>query len=211
MPAPADAMAQDGQRTRSGRWKMLLLALVCAAPVVASYFSYYVVRPGGGTSLGQLIDPQRPVPTLAATDLNGQPFDLQSLKGQWLLVSVGGAKCDARCESNLYLQRQLRESLGKDKERLDWVWLVTDDERVPDALRPALAQATVVRVPEAELTQWLAPAPGHALAESLYVVDPMAHWMMRFPALDKANASKAKRDISRLLRASASWDQPGRE
>ena len=39
----------------------------------------------------------------------------------------------------------------------------------------------------------------------------MAHWMMRFPTLDKANASKAKRDISRLLRASASWDQPGRE
>ena len=157
MPAPADAMAQDAQRTRSGRWKMLLLALVCAAPVLASYFSYYVVRPGGETSLGQLIDPQRPVPALPATDLNGQPFDLQSLKGQWLLVSVGGAKCDARCESNLYLQRQLRESLGKDKERVDWVWLITDDERVPDALRPALAQATVVRVPQAELAQWLSP------------------------------------------------------
>ena len=211
MPTPGGAVAQDAQRTRSGRWKILLLALVCAAPVVASYFSYYVVRPGGGTSLGQLIDPQRPLPALAATDLNGQPFDLQSLKGQWLLVSVGSAQCEARCQSNLYLQRQLRESLGKDKERLDWVWLVTDDERVPDALRPALAQATVVRVPEADLAKWLTPEPGHPLADSLYVVDPMAHWMMRFPTLDKANASKAKRDISRLLRASASWDQPGRE
>ena len=96
MPAPSDALAQDVQRTRSGRWKMLLLALVCAAPVAASYFSYYVWRPGGGTSLGVLIDPQRPIPALAATDLSGQPFDLRKLQGQWLLVSVGAARCDAR-------------------------------------------------------------------------------------------------------------------
>jgi len=39
----------------------------------------------------------------------------------------------------------------------------------------------------------------------------MGHWMMRFPAhLDKAGAGKAKRDLDRLLRASASWDQAGR-
>ena len=211
MPAPSDALAQDVQRTRSGRWKMLLLALVCAAPVAASYFSYYVWRPGGGTSLGVLIDPQRPIPALAATDLSGQPFDLRKLQGQWLLVSVGAARCDARCESNLYLQRQLRESLGKDKERVDWVWLVSDDERVPDGLRPALGQATVVRVPARELAQWLTPEAGHPLSDALYVVDPMGHWMMRFPTVTKENASKAKRDLARLLRASASWDQPGRE
>ena len=35
--------------------------------------------------------------------------------------------------------------------------------------------------------------------------------MMRFPAgLDLAAAGKAKRDLDRLLRASASWDQAGR-
>ena len=35
--------------------------------------------------------------------------------------------------------------------------------------------------------------------------------MMRMPAsLDKAEAGKAKRDLERLLRASASWDEPGR-
>jgi len=43
------------------------------------------------------------------------------------------------------------------------------------------------------------------------VVDPMGNWMMRFPAgLDAAGASKAKRDLERLLRASVSWDEPGR-
>jgi hypothetical protein len=61
------------------------------------------------------------------------------------------------------------------------------------------------------MAAWLAPQQGHALAEHLYLVDPMGNWMMRFPAgLDLAGAAKAKRDIERVLRASASWDEAGR-
>jgi len=45
----------------------------------------------------------------------------------------------------------------------------------------------------------------------LYVVDPMGNWMMRFPpGISLENASRFKRDIERLLRASASWDTAGR-
>lgn len=211
LPAP-EAMDVHARRTRAGRWKMLGLALVCAAPVLASYFSYYVLRPEGRTAYGTLIEPQRPIPEGASgADLNGQPFALASLKGQWLLVSVGGGACDARCESNLYLQRQLRESLGRDKDRMDRVWLVSDGVRVPEALRPALSQATVVRVPLDVLNTWLKAQDGHALSDHLYVVDPQGHWMMRFPpALDTAGAAKAKRDLTRLMRASASWDKAGR-
>lgn len=211
MPSPGHSVVQDARRTRTGRWQMLLLALVCAAPVIASYLAYYVIRPEGRRNFGELIDPQRAIPAAAATDLSGRPFDLPSLKGQWLLLSVAGGDCDAGCQNNLYLQRQLRESLGRDKDRMDWVWLVSDDARVPEALRPALGQATVVRVPAAALAQWLQPAPGAQLQDHLYVVDPMGHWMMRFPAhLTKATAPKAKSDLIRLMRASASWDQAGR-
>ena len=51
MPSPGGAALQDERRTRAGRWKMLLLALVCAAPVIASYLSYYVLRPGARAAL----------------------------------------------------------------------------------------------------------------------------------------------------------------
>lgn len=211
MPSPGEALARDARRTRAGRWQMLLLALVCAAPVAASYFSYYVVRPQGHTNFGALIEPQRPLPALTATNLQGQSVPLASLKGQWLLISVAGGACDAECESNLYLQRQVREGLGKEKDRVDWVWLVDDAKPVRAALQPALHEAVVLRLPAAELAQWLQPAAGHGLNEHLYVVDPMGHWMMRFPAdLDKAGAGKARRDLERLLRASAGWNQPGR-
>lgn len=190
---------------------MLLLFLVCIAPVVASYLTYYVFRPQSRHSYGELIDPQRPLPDWVVRDLDGAPVSLTSLKSQWLLITVASGTCDSRCQDHLYLQRQLRESLGKDKDRLDRVWLISDDAPVPPALLPALAQATVLRVPSDALGKWLTPAPGHALNEHFYVVDPLGNWMMRFPAsLDASTASKARRDLDRLMRASASWDQAGR-
>ena len=126
-------------------------------------------------------------------------------------MSVGGGACEALCQQHLYLQRQLRESVGKEKDRVDWVWLVTDAAPLPADLAAALQKATVLRVDGGALAQWLEPAAGHALAEHLYLVDPMGNWMMRFPAgMDAAGAAKAKRDLERLLRASSSWDEAGR-
>lgn len=215
LPAPQEALAGDSRRTRMGRLKMLAVLAVCASPVIASYLTYYVIRPEGRRNYGELVEPQRPLPALAATSPQGKPEPLQSLRGQWLLVSVAGGACDASCEKHLYLQRQLREGLGKDKDRLDWVWLVTDAAPVRPALLSALGQATVLRVEGQQLAQWLAPAQGGQLADHLYLVDPMGNWMMRFPAMkdaqiDPGAAKGIKRDLDRLLRASASWDQPGR-
>ncbi|MDR3454874.1 MAG: hypothetical protein P4L96_19085 [Rhodoferax sp.] len=210
MPVP-QSLQGDAQRTVRGRWKMIAVMLVCAAPVIASYFTYYVIRPQGRVNFGALIDPQRPIPAVSATTLAGQSVPLRSLQGQWLLLSVANAACDTSCQQRLYLQHQMRVSLGKDMDRVDWVWLVADDAPVPANLLPALKDATVLRVPSATLLQWLTPAGGHQMSEHLYLVDPMGNFMMRFPAnLDPAGAAKAKGDIERLLRASASWDKPGR-
>lgn len=191
---------------------MLGVLLVCAAPVIASYFTYYVIRPDGKRNFGELIQPQRPMPALATVALDGTQSTLPALQKQWLLVSVAPGACDSACENHLYLQRQLRESLGKEKDRVDWVWLIPDGVAPPAALLPGLKQATVLQVDGGALAQWLQPAEGHTLAEHLYLVDPMGNWMMRFaPGMDAQAAAKAKKDIDRLLRASASWDNAGRE
>jgi len=190
---------------------MLAVLLVCASPVIASYFTYYVIRPEGRHNFGELINPQRPLPALETRTLDGTAGELIGLKGQWLLLSVAGGACDAGCERNLYLQRQLRESLGREKDRLDRVWLIEDETAVADALLPALAASSVLRVAPAGLAQWLTPAPGKRLQDHLYLVDPLGNWMMRFPAnMDAPAAAKAKRDLERLLRASSSWDNEGR-
>jgi len=157
MPDARDAIDASQRQTRVGRLRMLLVMLVCAAPVIASYFTYYVIRPEAKRNHGELIDPQRNLPAVNAITLQGAPVPLASLRDQWLLVSLGGGACDARCERHLYLQRQLREGLGREKDRLDWILLVSDDAPVPEALKPALAQGTVLRVDGAQLAAWLGP------------------------------------------------------
>lgn len=191
-----------------GRWKLLLIMLACAAPVIASYFTYYVIRPTSVSSYGTLIPNQPVIPAVPAVDLDGNAHSLLELRKQWLLVSVGPSSCDQACEQRLYLQRQIRESMGPDKARVDWVWLITDQEPVRDALKPALEQAIAWRVSPDVLAQWLRPDADQALQDHLYVVDPMGNWMMRFPA--NPDPKLLRKDITRLLKASQFWDTEGR-
>jgi hypothetical protein len=200
------------RRTRRGRLKMLLVLGICAAPVVASYVTYYVIRPQGRTNYSELIQPPLTIPAqLPLTDLGGTAVKADSLKDQWLLVVVSAATCDDACTRLLWIQRQLRETLGREKDRVDKVWLIDDaGTPTPQVLRGVTTntQATVLRVPRAALAKWLQPADGRALEDHMYIVDPMGNWMMRVPA--NPDPSKLKQDMDKLLRASASWDQPGR-
>jgi hypothetical protein len=211
LPSPVDAALEDEQRTRMGRLRLFIILLICAAPVVASYVTYYWIRPEGTRAYGDLINPQRDLPALTATDLQGQPVPLAQLRGQWLFMVVGEGACKLDCETLLYVQRQLHKALGKEADKVERVWFVTDNAPVSPKLVEALQGATILRVQQSELAQWLEAAPGKQLGDHLYLVDPMGHWMMRFPPHpDAAAAAKIKRDLERLLRAAASWDQPGR-
>ena len=218
LPSPEAAAAL--RRTARGRWLMIAVLLVCAAPVVASYFAYFVLKPQARSNYGELIVPARPLPlSLPLLDRDGKAVAPLGLRGQWLLVVVSGGACDARCERHLWLQRQLHEALGADKDRVDKLWLIDDDAQprretlaaiaaTADAGRPAFAPTTALRTTEPALATWLAAAPGKVLADHLYIVDPRGDWMMRVPA--DPDPARLKRDLDRLLRASAGWDRAGR-
>lgn len=211
LPTPAEVAQADAKRTSMGRFYMLLVLLACAAPVIASYITYYWVRPETRRNFGELIQPTRAIPVMEAERLDGTKITLTELKGQWLLVSVAGAACNAACQQHLYLQRQILVGLGKDRPRTEWVWFVNDKAQIPNTLLPALEEATVLRIDPQALAQWLQAEANKNLEDHLYMVDPMGEWMMRFPAqLNNEDALKVKRDMERLLRASASWDLPGR-
>jgi hypothetical protein len=210
-PDLADEAQAQSRRTRIGRIKMLLVLLVCATPVIASYLTYFVIRPDGRSNYGTLIQPTRALPPLQLKTLTGDTVPAAGLRGQWLLLVVGPSTCDDACEKRLFMQRQLREMLGRERERVDKVWLLTDSAPLAPALATAvLAQptTTVLRADAVEVARWLAPAAGQQLQDHLYIVDPMGEWMMRLPA--GADPGKAKRDLERLLRAASSWDLPGR-
>lgn len=210
MPNPHDAM--DERLTVRGRGKLLAIMLLCSLPVIMSYVAYLVARPQGHAGYGELIQPVMPVPVQAqARELGGAIKPLTALKGKWLLVSVGDSACDKTCQDRLFRQRQLRETQGKDKERLDWVWLVRDEGPVAEFMFKPLTGAVVLRVDPSVEQQWFKVEPGKSASDYLYVVDPYGNAMMRFPAVfDLAGAARARRDLERLLKASVAWDVTGR-
>jgi hypothetical protein len=209
LPTPQDTVTESLRP--SGRLKLLAIMLVCSLPVIASYYAYFVVRPQGKASFGELIAPARAVGNWLGTDLQGQTSPLAALKGQWLMVSVNGGACAAECQRHLYLVRQLRATLGQDKNRVDWVWLIPDSAPVDAAMNKPLGDAGVLRVDPAVLTEWFSVAPGKTLSDYIFVVDPLGNTMLRLPAVfDVADSAKARRDLERLLKASVSWDGPGR-
>jgi hypothetical protein len=208
---PAPMRDYSSAQSRRGRITMLLILAACALPVIASYFTYYVIRPQGRANYATLIEPQRPLPALdvlPAQDMDGRSVPLTTLKGQWLLVVVAPASCGALCEKNLFLERQLREMMGAERDRIAKVWLIDSPEPVASAVAAAVAARPAVvtyRVERAALARWLEPEAGHTLEEHLYIVDPLGKWMMRTPA--NPDPVKLKKDVDRLLRASAWWNR----
>ena len=162
------------------RNKLLWIALVCAAPVVLGTTAYLLGwSPGAPANYGELIAPRVIAP-------------LSELRGKWVLVTFDAAACDAYCERKLYITRQVRRAQGKDMERIERMWVVTDAGK-PRA--EVLAATEGARVGRFAADQFPGPATDH-----IYVVDPLGNLMMRFPR--DPDPSKVIKDLQRLLKYS---------
>ena len=188
---------------RRSHLKLYLVIACCAAPVLASYFAYYFVRPEARSNYGELIEPQRPMPDLTLSTLDGRPFDTKSLRGKWLMLMVADGACPKACVDRLYHLRQVRLTTGKDRDRVTRVWLISDAAPLSTTLMREYDGTEMLRARPAELERWLGADPGASAsryAERIYMVDPLGNLMMRFP--EDADPNKTKRDLSKLLRAS---------
>lgn len=187
---------------QSGRWKLLLVIAVCAAPVLASYFTYFVIKPGAATNYGTLLDPRQfPIPSLDALDLQGKSTSLETYKGKWLMLQVDSAACDAQCQKKLLDMRQLRTAQGKEMDRIERIWLMTDDQLIDTRLLTGIEGTRILKVDAARLQAWLPVESGSSLRDHIYLIDPLGNLMMRYPK--NADANKIKKDLSKLLKASA--------
>jgi hypothetical protein len=191
----------ENQRRR-GRWSMFAVLLVCAAPIIASYITYYFIKPEGRTNYGDLIDPrQYPIPAMASTTVDGKPQTLADYKGKWIMVKVGGSACDRKCQDMLFMMRQLRTMQGKEADRIERVWLITDNEPLETFMLRVNDGTRFLRAPADVVHKWLPLEPGGKVEEHIYLIDPLGNLMMRFPK--DADPSKVKKDIGKLLKASA--------
>lgn len=190
------------QTQGKSNWKLFLVLAICAAPMIVSYFTYYVIKPESRTNYGTLIDPRAyPIPALGTTTLDGKPLSLDALKGKWIMLQVGGAECDEPCKTKLYEMRQLRLMQGKNMGRIERVWLITDDRPLETILMREYDGTEFLRADANAVKRWLPVDAGTTAADHIYLIDPLGNLMMRFPK--NADPNKIKKDLSKLLMASA--------
>jgi cytochrome oxidase Cu insertion factor (SCO1/SenC/PrrC family) len=174
-----------------------LIALLCIAPVAASYYVFYFSAPAARVNYGELIE-TRPLPVEHLHTADGADFTVERLRGKWVLLMADAGACDTRCRDKLFMLRQLRLAQGKDMTRIERAWLVTD------------AATPVADTVVAFEGTWLVRAAGSALIKALpanvsptdhiYLVDPLGNLVLRYP-LD-ADPSRIIKDLTRLLKTS---------
>jgi cytochrome oxidase Cu insertion factor (SCO1/SenC/PrrC family) len=188
---------------RRGRLKLLLLALLFAAPLALAWLAYFGVpslRPEGRLNYGTLIEPIRPLPALQLVDGAGAAVP-EALRGKWSLLYLAGGACDATCASRLYVTRQVRLALAKNRERVQRVYLA------PDAATLAAARGLTAEhhdlvlladggAPGRRAADFFQPADAHAV----YLIDPLGNWVMLYTG--ELEPKGLHRDLRKLLRFS---------
>jgi hypothetical protein len=188
-----------------------MLVFFCSlAPIVAAIviYQYPPWWPKESSNYGALVLPQRPMPQpLPLTSLTGNRFDLNSLKGKWLLVSADGAACPEACARKLFITRNTHASQGKNVDRIVRVWFITDHASVPEKVLAAYKGTVMARGDPDQLTRYLlgrdaahAAADPPSLTDFIWVIDPLGNLMLQFSA--DADPVKVRNDISKLLYSS---------
>lgn len=201
-------------RQRASRLTVLAIIALCAAPVIASYVAYYLYPPEGRSVYGTLIDPQ-----VEMSDLGGIPVaapagdgaapvagaqraqtTFAALRGQWVMVVAAAGVCPGDCPERLYALRQVRLAQGRDAERIERVWLVTDAKQPAASLLAEHPGLQAWFVAPDQLLQRLPAGTREEGSARIYLIDPHGQLMMQFPI--GADAGRIRKDLARLLKIS---------
>jgi hypothetical protein len=188
VPHAGDRKAEKDRRARR---TLALLALVCIAPVAASYAIYYLFPRSAQLNYGTLL-PIAPAPAIEGTSA-GAPFRLAELRGRWVLLLAASTGCDNGCERLLYATRQARTMQGKDQDRIVRVLLARGGGELPAGLLAQHPDLVVVGG-----ARGVDALPG--AARGLVLVDPLGNVVLSYP--EDPDIKGLAGDLSRLLRAS---------
>jgi peroxiredoxin len=205
--APSAAQTAAIKRGRRIFW---LVLLVCASPIIASYFTFYVIKPEKRNNYGGFIDARtHPIPAaLHTATLDGKPVALEQFQGKWVLLTAAPGDCPDACRKQLFAMRQLRTMQGKEMNRIERVWLITDRQPLDTIVIREYDGTHMLRADPQAIAGWLPVEAGTTVTDHIYMIDPLGHLMMVFPkdpkpAQTHEHMKKVYKDINKLLKASA--------
>lgn len=206
-------MIERSAHDRRQRRLLIGLALLFFAPLGVSFYLYYghgTWHPRGRVNAGDLIEPPRPLPSLALPLQSSGETDSDFLRRKWTLLYVQQGPCAERCRTSLYETRQVRLALDRDMDRVQRV-LVADGEccdfqflheQHPDliAVRTSPAAAPLLALLPRRGAGNENGGDGDANAQRIYLIDPLGNLMMSYAP--DAKPKGMLEDLKRLLRLS---------
>jgi len=186
----------------ASRRRLLWLALLFFGPLAVSFLLYYgeLWRPEGGTNKGELVQPPRPLQAIPLTLANGEKSSPKVLRERWSWVYIGDGRCDARCRTALTDLRQARLLLVEKAERVQRVFLVTDNCCDQEYLTKEHPGLIVALLDNPELAAQFEIGKESTAAGRIYLVDPLGNLMMSYAP--DAPSMGLLEDIKKLLKLS---------
>lgn len=201
--APLSGAASEPAPAKK-RFQLFALIFVCLLPVVAGYVLYFFWKPTSFNNYGELIQPQRSAQNLKLTDLQGKSVSVDQFRKHFVMVTVAPADCSAVCKEQLFMTRQLRTMQGKERERVDRLWIIptTGNPVAPaSSILENQDELTVVHADAQAVEQLFPVTPGGQLQDHVFLIDYQGNLMIRFPK--QADPYKIKKDLGTLLRAAS--------
>lgn len=185
------------QLQKSNRRKFLLLLALMSAPVIVSYVLYFTEYRPKSTHYGDLI-PIVKVTGIGVNQNDNTILRMKDLHGKWTLVMVDSGQCDETCINKLYFMRQVRLVQGKEKHRIERLWLINDEVRPDDELIKQYEGTYFVSAKDSEILGYIETQ--ETQTKHIYLIDPIGNLMMRFP--EDVDGTKMGHDLKRLLHVS---------
>lgn len=193
---------------KSNRNKLVIvLLLFFVPPTVATLLYFSGWRPLNTTNHGELIVPARPVEDRDFQSLANKTVKLSEFRGKWLMVYLDSSSCSVECSKQLFFMRQTHLSQGKDFDRIQRLFILTDINDI-DSLKPKLIDYPEMQVLKIDsktipklLDEFGMNDKSGIEQHNIYFVDPLGNLMMKYrPGTEPAGVRK---DLERLLKYSA--------
>jgi hypothetical protein len=196
---------------RRQRRLLIGLALMFFAPLGVSFYLYYgrgAWHPGGHVNAGELIQPPRPLPSLALPLQNSGETVADFLRRKWTLLYVEQGPCSQGCQKRLYDTRQVRLALDRDMDRVQRVFIADGDccdfqflhEQHPDLIAVRMSPAAAPLLALLPRRGAGSGSGGDVNAQRIYLIDPLGNLMMSYAP--DAKPKGMLEDMKRLLRLS---------
>ena len=191
----------DSKKQRKGRAIFLMMLTFFVVPIIAVILMFKFNFKPTGESRGELITPPKLIQTTKTLQDNNGKDSHEFWVEKWNMVYVTDT-CEAACMKKLTDMRQIHVSLYKDIPRTQRV-LITNAQDL-SKIKKDFPDLTVINQPATDIkalsAQFDLKGENALQSNRLYLVDPLGHMMMSYPA--NADPADIRKDLARLLRYS---------